>query len=301
MQLRFLQFVIVGILVVPAGGMARADSPTAICIDAHERALELRHRSRLSASREHWLMCAAEACPDDIRNECARGVTEINAAMPTILFEARDASNNDLSEVAVTMDGRPLLSRLEGTAIVVDPGEHEFEFRSPNLPSAHTRLVIREGEKGRRERVNLGEPLRVVSPVAAPRQDVLRDAEPTSHTAQRVVGTCLGIGGIASLGIAVVDQLIAKNREADSRTAAASLDPAVQATALPLHDQAVRSQTYAIVFGAVGAAALGAGLYLFISSVGDSGPGHDQRAQPLRQLIPSIQRGSIALNFIQTY
>jgi len=294
-------------MVLTCGTVYAADVKTADCIDAHERALDLRNRSQLRASRDQWLVCAAASCPEAVRNECARGVSDINGAMPTIVFEARDPSDHDLSDVAVTMDGQPLLARLEGTALAVDPGEHDFEFRSQAYPATHKRLLIREGEKGRREKVNLGDPLLPPPPTPVvntppvqpgPRLEPPRDEAPPSYTAQRVIGISLGVGGLACLGIAVADQFIAKGRESDSRSAAESSDPAVQATSAELHDQAKQSQTYAIVFGAAGAAALGVGLYLLISSFGD----HDQRsAGPVRRLVPSVQRGSIALNFVQTY
>jgi hypothetical protein len=308
MRLRSLCNLSVWATVMLACGSAYAAEPgTPECIDAHERALELRNRSQLRASRDQWLLCAAASCPEEIRNECARGVLDINAAMPTIVFEARDPSERDLSDVAVTIDGQPLLARLDGTAMAVDPGEHDFEFRSQAFPPVHKRLLVRENEKGRREKVHLGEPAppppvttySISTAPAGPRLDPPRDEAAHSYTAQRVIGISLGVGGLACLGVAVADQIIAKNRESDSRSAAASPDPAVQETSRPLHDQAKQAQTYAIVFGTTGVLALGAGLYLLLSSLGDHG--QPQSAGPIRRLVPSVQRGSIALNFIQTY
>jgi hypothetical protein len=50
-----------------------------------------------------------------------RRVDEINAAIPTVIFEAKDGAGGDLSAVRVTMDGEVLAERLEGTALSINP------------------------------------------------------------------------------------------------------------------------------------------------------------------------------------
>jgi serine/threonine-protein kinase len=76
--------------------------------------------------------------------------------MPTVVFEVKDATGSDLSAVKVSMDGQPLAERLEGTAISIDPGVHSFTFETAGEPKVEKQFVIREGEKGRRERITFG-------------------------------------------------------------------------------------------------------------------------------------------------
>jgi len=133
-----------------------ADPTTADCLSASEASLVLRNQHKLRDARAQIFVCSAASCPPDVRDECVRRAGEVNAAMPTIVFETTDVAGNDLVAVKVTMDGQPLADRLEGTAISLDPGEHIFTFESAAQPIVQKQLVIREGEKNRRERVTIG-------------------------------------------------------------------------------------------------------------------------------------------------
>jgi hypothetical protein len=93
--------------------------------------------------------------PTDIRNACLRRVQQVNDAMPTIVFEAKDPRGNERTAVAVTMDGEPLVSQLEGTAMSLDPGEHVYTFQAADQPPVEKRLVIHEEEKERYEVIGI--------------------------------------------------------------------------------------------------------------------------------------------------
>jgi hypothetical protein len=154
-------------LVAPALALAAArparaaDPTTADCLGASEGSIALRNDHKLRAARAQLLVCSAASCPADIRAECARRVGEINVAIPTIVFEVKDPTGHDLTAVRVMMDGQPLAERLEGIALSIDPGEHAFSFETAGQPPLETRLVIREGEKDRRERIAFGAPAAV--------------------------------------------------------------------------------------------------------------------------------------------
>jgi hypothetical protein len=137
-----------------------ADPTTADCLNANERALAYRRSHKLRDARAQFLVCAAGTCPADVRNECSRRVVEVNAAIPTIVFEAKDAAGSDLSAVKVSMDGQPLADTLEGIPISLDPGAHQFVFETANNSPIQRSFVISEGQKGRREQVVFGSPTR---------------------------------------------------------------------------------------------------------------------------------------------
>jgi hypothetical protein len=98
-----------------------ADPTMADCLTASETSIKLRGGHHLRDARQQLLVCAALTCPAEVRSECERRVVAVNAAIPTLVFEAKDAAGNDLSAVTVTMDAKPLVDRLEGTAISLDP------------------------------------------------------------------------------------------------------------------------------------------------------------------------------------
>lgn len=214
-----------GLATLGSRSAAAADPTTADCLSANEDAIALRAAHKLREARSQLLVCAAATCPTDVRNECTRRVEEVNASMPTLVFEAKDPAGNDLSGVRVMMDDHPLVERLEGTALSIDPGEHKFSFETKDYPKVWKQLVIREGEKDRRERVTFGAgaapaaPALAASNVAAaePPHPNGADTGTDSGTTQRIMGwsaTGLGAVGLA-LGAVFLVQKNAKNDEAD--------------------------------------------------------------------------------------
>jgi hypothetical protein len=271
---------IVALAMASQAGPARAADPTtADCLGANDAAIALRNAHKLREARAQLLICAAASCPADVRNECVRKVADVNRSIPTIVFEAKDAGGNDLVAVRVTMDGAPLLERLEGTAVSIDPGEHSFTFQTADKAPVQRVFILREGEKERRERVVLGEAKPATAPPpASPGPVAPASPAPEGTTrsggdsTRRVVGIVLGAAGLVGVGVAVYEQVTALNRQSDSESAASNVDPNVQATSKTLHHQAIEAQTYAIVSGALGVAAIGAGVILIATSFGSSAP-----------------------------
>jgi hypothetical protein len=246
------------------GGTARAGDPTTLdCLTANESSLTLRNHYELRASRAQLLVCSAASCPADVRNECIRRVGEINQAMPTIVFEAKDASGRDLIAVTVKMDGELLAQRLEGTALSLDPGEHTFTFEVSGQARLETRLLILEGEKDRRERVvfeTIGKP----APPISPRIDVHQPAgsgRPRLGTL-KIVGVGLGGVGLAAIGVGTAYGLVAISR----RNSASAVCPAACAdpSGVALWNRARSAGEGATVAFIVGAAGVAAGVTMWL-------------------------------------
>lgn len=210
---------LVAAAVLTTGAAARAAEPTiSDCLRANAAAAHLRNEHKLRAAREQLLVCASQSCPGDIRVECARRVIDVNMSIPTIVFEAKDPAGNDLTAVAVTMDDKPLVDRLDGTAIALDPGPHAFRFEASGQPAVDKAFVLLEGQKDRRERVVVGTPpVTLSSDAASPPDDAaMEDPLPmaTQDTSTRTSppawvrnGTLTTVGmvtsGLGLLGVAV--------------------------------------------------------------------------------------------------
>ena len=219
-----------GLFVLPARAAESPAAPTtAGCLAAAESSLALRGQHKLREARAHLLVCSAPSCPADVRTECIRRVTELNAAIPTVVFEAKDPAGNDLSDVKVTMDGQPLAERLDGPALTIDPGVHLFVFEAPGQPAVQKKFVIREGDRERRERITLGKAppsvpaVVVAAPPSAPAPSVAGDDAPlepmtgsrtggapprsgaTSERGgtQKTIGVVLVVAGVAALATGV--------------------------------------------------------------------------------------------------
>lgn len=201
-----------------------SDPTTADCLSATESSLTLRNQHKLRDARAQLLICSAATCPADIRQECVRRVAEVNAAMPTIVFEVKDAAGNDLTGVRVEMDGGVLAEHLEGTALSIDPGEHNFTFTRATEPAVQKAFVIREGEKDRRERVVLGSAAVAVAPAPAPVVVATPPSAPPSApqsawTGRRIGGLVLAVVGVAGLGVGAGYGLAAMSRHDDAQKA----------------------------------------------------------------------------------
>ncbi|MDP8999536.1 MAG: hypothetical protein M3O46_05435 [Myxococcota bacterium] len=172
-------------------GMARAQEPTtAQCLAASDASTEYAKAHRLRAERAELLVCSAASCPAEIRTECIRGIENVNVAIPTIIFEAKDSAGRDVVATRVTMDGEVLTQRLEGVALSVDPGERTFTFETAGLPLVRKTFVIREAEKSRRERVTLD------SPASPPKVDARRGLD-----TQRILAIVSAGVGVVGAGI----------------------------------------------------------------------------------------------------
>jgi hypothetical protein len=206
-------------------GVALAGDPTtADCLTASNASLDLGNQHKLRAKRSQLLICGSASCPADIRDACVNRVSEVNTQIPTIVFAAKDSSGADLTAVKVTMDGELLVSRLEGTALSVDPGEHTFTFDVAGQPSVTKKLVIQQGQKDRREQINFGTPTAptlVGVPVATAEQAPLSSPTETRRGigTQKVLAVVAGGVGLIGLGIGTAFGVVSISKHRDAQAA----------------------------------------------------------------------------------
>ncbi|MGH7436912.1 MAG: hypothetical protein ACRENE_14665 [Polyangiaceae bacterium] len=112
------------------------------------------------------------------------------------------------------MDGAVIADRLDGGAIALDPGSHEFTFQSEERPPLSETLVLREEEISRRETVTFAAPAEVAPPATAPAAactpssppsasasgaDVAERRPAESRSGQRTLA--LVVGGVGAAGV----------------------------------------------------------------------------------------------------
>jgi hypothetical protein len=139
---------------------ARADERFE-CASAAERAQTLRDAAKLRAASSELVTCARASCPTVVREDCAKWLAEVQGQMPSILVRARDARGRDVAGVRVLVDGTPLVARLEGVAVGIDPGPHRLRFEAAAGAVEEVDLVINETEKRRVVGVAFRVPLEV--------------------------------------------------------------------------------------------------------------------------------------------
>jgi serine/threonine-protein kinase len=260
------------ITTMTVSSIARADEPTTLeCLGAHEESLALQGKHQLRAARQKLLSCSSSACPADVRAECMQKVQELNAQVPTIVFETVDADGRDLVAVSVTMDGERLTDRLEGTSIAVDPGQHTFIFEWTGHPTIERTLVVHEGEQDRHERVAWPPAPTPVAPVApsVTANEIARPAPPPAPASRwgraRIAGLALAGAGVIAVGIGTFYGIEAWSTRDGARTGCRAnpcTGPDAEAHAAQWNEAVSQGNksTIAFVGGAVGLAA-GAALW----------------------------------------
>jgi hypothetical protein len=119
-------------------------------------------------------------------------LSEVEAALPSIVVTAT-SNGAEVADVAVTFDGQPLLSRIDGRSVAVDPGRHVLAFTRDGEEPVSLEVVIREGEKNRAVLARF----RDTAP-AAPLKAPLPAAEPPrSRGVLPYVLAGVGVAGIA--------------------------------------------------------------------------------------------------------
>jgi hypothetical protein len=132
---------------ITTGTANAADArPMRSCIDEHEHAQELARGKRLREARDAFLHCAQKECPELVREDCTRLAAEVEAALPSMVPSA-ERKGEPLVETKVFVDGTLALDRLNGTAIVIDPGEHVVRFENSDGQRIEKRVFATEGQK----------------------------------------------------------------------------------------------------------------------------------------------------------
>jgi hypothetical protein len=154
-----------------ASAQAASESPEDAklsCIASFEEAQRERNAGHYLASRAALIQCSEPQCGDVLASECTRMFADVESATPSVVFSAHDAARDaDRSDVAVTMNGKPLLERLDGKPLPVDPGQYELVFTAPGAQPVKLPVVIRTGEKYRVINVVFPAP-ETSSPLSAP-------------------------------------------------------------------------------------------------------------------------------------
>jgi hypothetical protein len=246
------------------------------CVDSNTRAQRLRSDGKLSEAREQLLKCADRACPALVRSDCTKRLDDLENAQPTVAFEAKDGAGSDLIEVKVTMDGKPLADRLDGTALAVDPGQHTFTFETAGQPPVTRTLVLTEGEKGRREHLVLG-PALPVAPVPPPSTPANESTAPepaaTGGGTQKTLGLVAGGIGVASLAVGGVFGLLTLSQKSQQENACGSpCSAASHAQAVSDHSAGMTDGTISTVSFIAGGVLVLGGAVLFFTARPSSEP-----------------------------
>jgi hypothetical protein len=245
--------------VIGSVSAARADVTKAQCIDANTSAQALRREGKLSEARAALAVCSDPQCPSLVRDDCTRQLDALEQAQPTILFDVTGPSGADLAEVRVGVDGRPFVEKLDGAPLRVDPGQHEFTFEASGMLPVTRALVIKESDKGRRERVTM-------APQEPQRKDPETRERPATSGGTRNLSYVLGGVGAAALVTGSLFGVLASSKWSAAKSECSGPDSCPSyGQAVSDHGATVTDATLSTIGFLAGGALLAAGAVLYFT------------------------------------
>jgi hypothetical protein len=167
------------------------------CVAAYEGAQTSQKQGKYVAALDQAKACAQSGC-GILVNECLKLYEDLSRDVPTFVFSAQDGDGKELVDVNVTVDGQLVFSKLEGTALPLDPGPHVIKFEAAGLPSAEVNHVARVGDRHRLVTAILGEKKK---PEAAPAPGVLPPSGPAREEPKGVPVATWVLGGVGVLSL----------------------------------------------------------------------------------------------------
>lgn len=256
--------------VVSAQGAA---DDKASCGKAYEGAQEARGKAALLSSREQLLVCSRDQCPKFIRTDCAKWLEEVTSAIPSVVVAARDPDGNDLPDVRLEIDGKPVTESLS-LALDLDPGEHTLSVTAAGFEPQTQTVVLREGEQRRRVDFVMQPPSSgaAAGPAAAPGAP---DQISTESAGSPLVAYILGGVGVVALGGFAYFALSGESQRSDLES---SCKPNCEQSKI---DEVDQSFLFADISLGVGVVSLGVATYLLLSGSSDAPAAESARSLPL--------------------
>jgi hypothetical protein len=293
---------LLGVLVATlTASPARAQSKEAsaaklACIQASDKAQQLRVAGKLIAARDTLHACAADTCPNVVREACSQWLGEVAASLPSIVIGAKDSDGKDLLDLKVSIDGALVTEHLGGLPVPIDPGRHKMRYEKADGVVVEEEILVGEGTKNR--------PVSVVFPgLAKPAAGVVAatpEALPPkgASTTNTVVGSVIAVLGAGGLGTALyLDLSTTSNVHSQQNTCGQTKEKC------PSSDVSADNLGYdgAVIAVSAGIVALGVATYIFIAHPFGARPdtaSHAGQAHgPSFRVIPSPHGGGLALTF----
>jgi hypothetical protein len=160
------------------------------CVAAYKTGMPLQEAGHLIEARRALMGCVVKTCGALLRRECKKELSKATRGIASVLPTVTDESGAAVTEVEVTMDGAVLAPRLTGKQLFVDPGEHQFSFKTSG-GSASQSVSVAVGERSRPIAVSLAgakktETEAAVAAVADPLADVPAESPPAKRSVAAV-------------------------------------------------------------------------------------------------------------------
>src|SRR5512133_3750624 len=111
------------------------------CAQAFEAAQEMRLANAFMAARAQLQVCSQPICRDFMRDACSDWLKDGDSKIATVTFDVL-RGERPVTEVRVLDNGVPLVVKLDGEPVEVDPGEHVIEVEISDTAPMKRRVVL---------------------------------------------------------------------------------------------------------------------------------------------------------------
>ena len=132
--------------------------PHKACRSAYAGGQKLAHQGQLVRAKKLLRSCAKPKCGAFLEHQCTLQYGQIEAEMPTVVPTATDEAGAPVLDVSLKVDGTALASRLDGRAVPINPGLHEFAFETRDGVVVKMKIMVVHGQRNRRLRVSVKRP-----------------------------------------------------------------------------------------------------------------------------------------------
>jgi hypothetical protein len=119
------------------------------CVSAFKKAREHEQSGKLQDAKDNLMSCAQAPCSGFLRQQCSSKYNQLEADTPSVVLIVTDGSGAPRADVQVRMDGEVFAPQLDGRALTVDPGMHEFSFSADGNVFATQKVMIVQGQRNR--------------------------------------------------------------------------------------------------------------------------------------------------------
>lgn len=142
-------FAMLALAASPAWAQTARLGDEAACVATLKDAKAREQEGALQASRLLLRQCAQTPCSTFVRQQCANRNTKLELDTPTVVLLVTDAAGGSRTDVQVKVDGEAFASQLDGRALPVDPGMHDFSFIADGRVFATQKILIVQGQRNR--------------------------------------------------------------------------------------------------------------------------------------------------------
>jgi hypothetical protein len=143
----------IAILMIVAPARAQKSEPSraaADCRSAYQAAGERMRSGHLREASRFLQTCAKMQCEAVLRRHCLATYLQLDSAdIPTVIPVVKDDAGAEHRDVQVMMDQEVLTTQIDGSALPVDPGLHEFSFSAGGKVFATQRVIVAQGQRNR--------------------------------------------------------------------------------------------------------------------------------------------------------